>query len=241
MRWWRCAGLLVLLAAGCGLDEYEKKMREQQQVLEREKKLGQRLDLPDSKKRGVEVFCRPPREIPTSYQQKGDDWLYAYTVSKDSPIGVYLAWPREKEKQPEKEKHAEKAKEKQPEGQKEKQTEKPKEKQNLKEVVERGLKGKIVPESRAPSPPESVRGGNLSVEKSAILRGGDGQDKRWTGYLYLDNQERVAIVYVVPGEQANQQALEEIKASLGTLALGSEAREARREYDERVKSQPGKK
>jgi hypothetical protein len=75
------------------------------------------------------------------------------------------------------------------------------------------------------------------VEKSARLQGRDAADKVWTGYLYLDELERVAIVYVVSGEEASPETLEKIKASLSTLALGEEARKARDEYSKR---QPGR-
>jgi hypothetical protein len=91
--------LLVLGAAGCGLSDYEAKMRATQARLERfeqeNKYLGNPLTMPTRKEKDesvplANVFLRPPRGIQTSpSEEPRSGLLYGYRPAKEGAAGAF--------------------------------------------------------------------------------------------------------------------------------------------------------
>jgi hypothetical protein len=93
------AALFAVLAGGCGLGEYERKMLEQQarvERLEREnKELAAPLELPagDGEESPPDVYLRPPKGIRSKPEK--DLWgglLHIYPAEGGNFAGVYVGW-----------------------------------------------------------------------------------------------------------------------------------------------------
>ncbi len=203
-------GLFAVLCAGCGLNDYESKIVEEQQRVERfdkeNKELGAPIDLPERKEKEkdkekeswpVEIFLRLPKGLSPKPQENLYNGAFHYQRDgKGDFASAYVLMT-------------------------------PKAGQAEEEAL------------RAFGAPQNGSAGSLEVMPfkgpPVQLRSHVFDIGTWRYHLYVDPTKQVAIVYLTETTSTAKGAITEaIKTSLQTLALGGDALRAKGEYHKRA-------
>src|SRR4051794_26693222 len=206
--------LALLSAAGCGIDDYDQKLKSEQGRVERLDKEFKELDAPltlppprEGASNEVQVFLRPPHGIPSqpskdkdAYVRSGAFYWFKNPTAKDPVKAVALAV-------------AEKTKE-------------PLDPNALLKDLESGqVEWKdetIEPPGRAP----------FKLKKAIFLN----NFGKFIVYVFDVEKTLVGVCYQVSGEQKDQAAVTaQITPSIRTLAVGTDAPLQLQEYAKRAK------